>query len=72
MPILDGLQATAAIRKSQAKRAQDGKSLVIISYSANAGDSVEGAALYDGFILKPTSLEGLVSGICKVLNKKSA
>lgn len=72
MPILDGLQATAAIRKSDAKRAQEGKSLVIISYSANAGDSVEGAALYDGFILKPTSLEGLVSGICKVLNKKAA
>ncbi len=72
MPILDGLQATAAIRKAEAKRAQSGKSLVIISYSANAGDSVEGAALYDGFILKPTTLEGLVSGICKVLNKKAA
>ena len=72
MPILDGLQATAEIRKSEAGKARAGKPLVIISYSANAGDSVEGAALYDGFILKPTSLEGLVSGICKVWNNKAA
>jgi signal transduction histidine kinase len=72
MPILDGLQATAEIRKAEMEKARPGKTMKIFSYSANSGEREKETGFYDGFIVKPTSLEDLVAGICMVLSKKSS
>ena len=72
MPILDGLQATAEIRKAEMEKARPGKTMKIFSYSATPGEREKETGFYDGFIVKPTSLEDLVAGICMVLSKKSS
>jgi len=67
MPEMDGLQATAAIRKGELK---SGKHLPIIAMTAHAmaGDKERFlAAGMDGYVSKPLTAEDLLSAIEKVL-----
>ena len=71
MPVMDGLQATAAIR---ARERLSGAHLPIIAMTAHAlKEDVDRclAAGMDGYVSKPFRIEALMEELCRVLNKQT-
>mgnify|MGYP000325031954 FL=1 len=69
MPVMDGYQATKAIRKLPDERAQ----VPIIAMTANAFEEDRQAAFaagMDDYLAKPIEIDKLLRKIVKVLEKK--